>query len=50
MSHIELRYMNIFWVFAFSISAFQVFYIVTGMDLWSIISAEVGRVVMRWWI
>jgi hypothetical protein len=46
MSHIELRYMNIFWAFAFSVSAFQVFYIVTGMDLWNVISTELSNLVM----
>lgn len=46
MSHIELRYMNIFWAFAFSVSAFQIFYIVTGMDLWNVISMEIGRLTL----
>ncbi len=49
MSHIELRYMNIFWVFAFSISAFQVLYIMTGIDLWTIISTELGKLVISRW-
>lgn len=41
--------MNIFWVFAFSISAFQVLYIMTGIDLWTVISTEAGKLVMSRW-
>ena len=45
MSHIELRYMSIFWIFAFSVSAFQIFYIATGLDLWNVISVELKNLV-----